>query len=124
MTLKQQMRRFRAGLAPIPLSYVMLHHDAAVTDLPRFLAARELFLNEVTLERDGWGDGMLVLQAETIDDRTGKTRIFRWSDANGGSWFERHAHAGQSLVEISPAAPGRSANNGCPRPPSIYSSPS
>lgn len=34
-----------------------------------------------------------------------KLRIFQWSDANGGSWFEKGA--GLSLVERSPLAPGR-----------------
>jgi hypothetical protein len=36
----------------------------------------------------------------------GGARVFRWSDANGGSWFERLPSGGAALVEVAPNAPG------------------
>lgn len=56
---------------------------------------------------DGWMDGMTALQvAACAQVLPGfKLRIFQWSDANDGSWFEKGA--GLSLVERSPLAPAR-----------------
>jgi hypothetical protein len=103
MTLKQEMRLYREGLAPLPAAYITKHESAARCDLPRFLRSHALRLLCAHMEPDGWCDGMRVLNVDTVDD-AGSFRTFVWSDANGGSWFEKGA--GQSLVERAPNAPG------------------
>jgi len=103
MTLKQQMNEWRAGLGPLPADYIAMHEAAARHDLPRFLGKLGLVRVRTLMVSDGWCDGMKVLQVEADD--AGTLRTFRWSDSNGGSWFEKRA--GLSLVELAPNAPGR-----------------
>ncbi len=106
-TLKIQMRGWREGICEIPQAYIAMHWVAALEDCDRFLTKMKLIQVRVTLVRDGWMDGMRVMEVAAIAsfEPGQKLRVFRWSDANGGSWFEKAA--GQSLVEVAPNAPGR-----------------
>lgn len=107
MDLKRRMKLWRMGECPLPQEYVMMHKAAALADMPRFLASLNLSCAGTRMVSDGWMDGMRVVEVAGLADpwNGGGTRIFRWSDANGGSWFERLS-AGSGLVEVAPNAPG------------------
>lgn len=105
--LKEQMRRWRLGLeATIPQEYIDLHREAAEKSLPSLCVSHGLRPIATEMVSDGWMDGMTCLRA-ICEDRLGKLHDMRWSDANGGSWFEKHPSGGAGLVWIPDARPGR-----------------
>ena len=97
-TLAQAMRMWRNGWAPLPQLYVDLHEAAARRQLDGCLKRHELELVETRMVRDGWADGMRVLEVEALDFFN-RTQLIRWSDSNGGSWFEQTKGGGWSLLE-------------------------
>ena len=117
--IKTDLSAWRAGFAPFPQEYVTLHLDAAKADLDRLLAGQAARLVATQVVGDGWLDGFKVLRV-VAEDRSGSTasagaavaedrngfRDFRWSDSNGGSWFEKQPSGGSSLIEKAPTAPG------------------
>jgi hypothetical protein len=108
MDLKRRMKLWRMGEGPLPDEYVMAHKAAALDDFPRLLASLNLSCAGTRMVPDGWMDGMRVVEVAGMGDpwNGGGARVFRWSDANGGSWFERLPSGGAALVEVAPNAPG------------------
>jgi hypothetical protein len=99
--LKIEMKNWRAGFRDLPKEYIELHQFSARISLPKMAEAHGLRVLHTEMVSDGWFDGMKVLRAIT-EDRNGVLRDIRWSDANGGSWFEKSASGGQSLVNFIP----------------------
>ena len=103
--LKEKMSAYRKGLSGLPPEYVGLHMSYALQTMPEMLETcglRKLMTETVT---DGWIDSMRVLRV-VCEDSKGRLRDVRWSDDNGGSWFERLGSGGQALLFIV-GRPGR-----------------
>lgn len=103
--LKQQMNYYRAGFAPLPVDYIKLHETAARDSLADLCDKHGLRTLATEMTSDGWCDGMRVLRA-VCEDRCGKFHDMRWSDSNGGSWFEKYPSGGAGLVWIPDNHPG------------------
>lgn len=104
--LHSQMRMWRLGLGfSLPEAYVKLHRSVAEINAQEFAASLECRIIAREEVKDGWFDVMKVLRL-VCEDSTGQLRDFRWSDANGGSWFERYPSGGQGLVRVV-GEPGR-----------------
>lgn len=103
-TVRKDMNEMRLLGLMVPDSFVKIHEEAARADLERFAASRNVVVGKVEMVRDGWGDGMRVLQFVGADFDKQTFTTYSWGDANGGSWWEvKH---GKGLVEISPVGPG------------------
>lgn len=102
--IKAQMRLFRMDMAPLPAAYIDLHQFSARISLPKLAEAEGFRVLHTEMTSDGWCDGMKVLRA-VCEDKSGKLRDIRWSDSNGGSWFEK-LESGQALLNIPDDRPG------------------
>lgn len=103
--LRNKMKMYRLGTIALPQEYIDLHQLSArigKNELTQRLGVRVLAEEMVT---DGWIDGMQVLRY-ICEDFNGKLRDIRWSDANGGSWFEKLASGGQTLLFSPTDKPG------------------
>lgn len=103
--LKRDMRLYRMGLAPLPQSYIALHHDAAYASISVLCLKLGLRVIATEMVNDGWMDGMRVVRA-ICEDRNGDLRDMRWSDSSGGAWYERKKSGGQSIAFIPDNRPG------------------
>ena len=103
-TVRKDMNEMRLLGLMVPNSFVKLHEEAARADLERFAAAQNVVVGKVEMVRDGWGDGMRVLQFVGADFDKKTFTTYSWSDSNGGSWFK--VGCGKSLVELAPNRPG------------------
>lgn len=99
--IKSAMNLWRLGITPMPPEYITIHREAAEKSLPKMAAMHGLRVLHTEMVSDGWYDGMRVLRA-VCEDQTGKFHDMRWSDSNGGSWFEKFQSGGQALVEFTP----------------------
>ena len=104
--MRADMRLYRLGVAPLPEQYIVMHEWAARLDVSRLLDSMNRRLIEMRLVKDGCLDGMRVLRVICEDMDTMQLHDVRWSDANGGSWFEHMSGSRQLLIEKSPRAPG------------------
>jgi hypothetical protein len=103
--VKKGMRFFRMG-GSLPQSYVELHKQYALADVDRLLQKYDLTLIKSEMVNDGWMDGMKVLRL-IVEQKNKGFKEIRWSDCNGGCWFEKTPSGGQSLMEIPENQPGR-----------------
>ena len=101
--LRRSMKIYRKDLIPLPTRYIELHREAAEATLTELTQRFGLRVLTTEMVSDGWFDGMKVLRV-IAEDRAGKLRDVRWSDANGGSWFEQRE--GQSLLWVPDDRPG------------------
>jgi len=99
--IKNQMVLYRLGAIPLPKEYIELHQFSARISLPKMAEVHGLRVLHTEMVKDGWCDGMQVLRA-ICEDMNGVLRDIRWSDANGGSWFEKTASGGQAIVSYTP----------------------
>jgi len=104
--VRRQMNQYRLGMIRLPNDYIYLHEQAARASLSDMIKKLGLKRCITTLiENDGWMDGMKIVRA-ICEDNLGNLRDMRWSDANGGSWFERSASGGQCLAFVPKDRPG------------------
>ena len=102
--LRADMAAYRTGEA-LPMEYRTLHERVARHQLQWFAKEQKVRVIATEMIHDGWVDGMQVLRV-VAEDRVGILRDYRWSDANGGSWFEQLPSGGQRLVH-KVGSPGR-----------------
>ncbi len=102
--VKQLMNLYRMGEIALPREYVAAHYQAALASLADItdMGYRILFQELVD---DGWMDGMQVLRL-VVEDKQNKLKDIRYSDDNGGSWFEKYPGGGQGLIKKASAGPG------------------
>jgi len=105
-TLKQQMKMYRLGFTGLPREYISVHETAARDSLDEMMKKTNLTRCLTTeMTSDGWCDGMKVLRA-VCEDARGNLHDMRWSDSNGGSWFEKFESGGAGLAFIPTNRPG------------------
>lgn len=104
--IKTEMRFWRMGLGSIPSDYIAIHQMAAMDSLADFCTRFKLTPLKHELVSDGWCDGMKVVEVRVYNQEKDTLETYRWSDSNGGSWFNRQSAGGQSLVEVSEYGPG------------------
>ncbi len=99
------MKLYRSGFIGVPQEYIALHEIAATDNIGE-ITKRGFTIIDKRIVNDGWGDSMKVLEVDAINI-TGAEKTFRWSDSNGGSWFERSKNCGgQSLFCVPENRPG------------------
>jgi hypothetical protein len=95
--IKTEMNKYRMGMRNLPNEYIDIHQMSARIDTSHLLQATGMRKLAEEMISDGWIDGMKVLRL-ICEDRRGQIHDIRWSDANGGSWFEKLPSGGQVLV--------------------------
>ena len=84
--IKSEMRLFRLGLAELPTSYIEHHESAARRELMRSEHEFGLTIHSTSMVSDGWGDGMLVVQA-IVETVSGRLLKLVWHSQGGEGVF-------------------------------------
>ena len=94
--IASQMKLWRNGFGGIPADYVSFHARIARAELQRLQKEYDLKVHgEPTLVRDGWMDGMKVLQA-IVETPKGELLKLKYHDGNQG--FMRKLTAGHGIL--------------------------
>jgi hypothetical protein len=89
--IEAKMRLWRLGAAPFPVEYIEFHQrlaERAVDDLDA-----KFVVHTRSIVRDGWADGMRVVQVVIEHRATNRLFKARWNDGQQ-CWFVQSSNSG------------------------------